>query len=317
MILCVHSCSKPEYSIPDWSKDSKTLLQQCEKELVSEVQTICWIHAATVLIQEDPKGDVSAACNNITEELWRDECYFRAAEELSILGRWQEGIRACRLSGRFEYDCIKHSYWREPFKNVPPNDAPLSDIKAEFEKIRSDTSVLLKGLPTATYNEGIANISAQFAHSLIVGKGRARADLAHEKGEFGAFFRTVYGIEGARILSARRELQVDAIVQSWEEKKDIVGIKSRRKSFTGRYYHNKRSKQERALSSIVSFGGYTRIQSKEPNIDITVAALEGIYSLPSASSSLFKPYINHQHPEIRLTARRLGKATRSPSHRRP
>ena len=298
-------------ALSKWSDSPPTLVKQCQAEGVEELQTICWIQAATqVMKKEENSAAAALLCQNIREELWLDECHFRIAEQSSIVGDWREGIRWCRQAGRFEKDCLKHAYWREPLQDLPALDAPASEIRASFKTLQSDISSLLAGLPPSLKNKGLYNISAQFAHSLVVGSGRARADLAHEPGMFGAMFRTVYGIEAARILAAKRSSKVEIILKNWREKKDIIGKPNRRESFKGRYQHNKPDTRERGAKRLTSFAGYTRLRSDDPEHDLIIAALEGFFIIESTPPAVYEAYIGHPSDEVRWTAKRLFRTTR-------
>ena len=75
------------------------------------------------------KGDVPAlagACAAVGTEIWRDECYFVASEELLRargIDAYPAGINLCLLAGRFRAQCLGHSVTRIT-GDAPAADAP-------------------------------------------------------------------------------------------------------------------------------------------------------------------------------------------------
>ena len=59
------------------------------------------------------------------EGTWRDECHFRAGEELGRAGHTIPGLRHCGQAGRFARNCITHTVWRLPRqRDLTPQDGP-------------------------------------------------------------------------------------------------------------------------------------------------------------------------------------------------
>lgn len=304
-------------SIPKWSKETAILVEQCKTERIPELQTICWVEAAAQSVRQKKQEQAVKICKEMSDGIWKRECYFRLGEELAIVGEWSDGIYWCTKAGQFAQSCITHSFWKKPLRDLPSIDASPQEIKAALEKLRTKTQEVLQHQSKSLLKQSLDNISAQFAHSLIVGSGRTRADLAHEKGNFGRLFRTVYGIEAARILSNRKELSLETILESWKAKKDIYGPQNKRSSFKGRYRHTKPPLQEKGSPRIVSFTGYSRLYVQDMEQDMKIAALEGAFWIESTKASFFKPYIRDTHNESRWTAQRLFQdLSQSSEHRR-
>ena len=129
-------------------------------------------------------------------------------------------------------------------------------------------------------------------------------DIAHENGKLGAHFRTVYGMEAARILTHRNQLDIEMIVQSWRENKDIYGIEEAY-SFNGRYKHRRSSSRERGLSKLIVFSEQSRLMDTDLEKDMYIAALEGAFWVSTTKADVFTPYLEHSDKEIRLTAKRI------------
>ena len=63
------------------------------------------------------RGDVAeakAACLKLEEGPWRQECNFRAGEELGGSGHIEAGLEHCQEAGRFRTFCLTHLAWHIP-----------------------------------------------------------------------------------------------------------------------------------------------------------------------------------------------------------
>ena len=298
------SCSF-ETVIEPWPKETNSLINHCQEEPIAELQTICWIQAAAQSIQTQKKQQAIRICQKIQQQTWQRECYFRIGEELSMLGQWQAGLHWCSQSGPFAQSCITHSFWRAPMRTIPPIDTDASTLRKTLQKIQNDTESALKSSPDHLIRQSVDNIRAQFVHSFLVGSGQTRVDLAHEAGEFGAWFRTVYAIEAARILAEKQNYHPQTIVDSWRQKKDFYGSPDLKGSFKGRYRHTRIPKHEKTANRVLSFAGSSRIHVEDPALDIQIAALEGFFWVEQTPLNIFKAYQNHSIEEIRWTANRL------------
>ncbi|MEC7984998.1 MAG: hypothetical protein VX278_07535 [Myxococcota bacterium] len=304
-LIAILSCDSPPNTISPWPKETATLLEHCRDEAVSELQTICWIQAAAQSVRTDQKTQAFEICKQLDAPIWQRECHFRLGEELSIAGNWEEGLYWCSQSGSFAQSCITHSFWRGPFRDTPSVDADATLIKNELQHLQTTIETTLKQLPQELVRQSVDNIQAQFVHSLIVGSGQTRVDLAHESGELGAWFRTVYGIEAARIMSKKQQGEPSDIVEAWRKKQNIYGSSDRQHAFKGRYRHTRISKRERNSERVLSFAGSSRIYANDPEQDMYIAALEGFFWVESTSKSVFQPYTSHPVAEIRWTAERI------------
>ena len=221
------SCNAPETNIPEWHEKTGALIEQCKGETVPELKTFCWLQAGIQSAQEKNYSEAIKSCTQVSEKIWKSECYFRVAEARAINGEWLEAISLCGDAGRFAKNCVSHALWRTTLRGMPSNTASAAQIKEKLQVLKEDTQRILQRYPSFFVRNIVNNLEAQFTHSVIVGKGKTRVDLAHESGTFGAYFRTVYGMEAARILVQSHQLDIETIVQAWREERDIYGSKEK------------------------------------------------------------------------------------------
>ena len=98
----------------------------------AELRGECQLYAAfTVGSQRDE--DLDARCAEV-EGVWRDECYFLAAEDLRRRKRDLAGSGAlCKKSGRFVDDCSQH-LWQSPVKVIVDRHLRSLDLVAALEE---------------------------------------------------------------------------------------------------------------------------------------------------------------------------------------
>lgn len=51
-----------------------------------------------------------AACSQIVQDHWRDECWFELAEDRAGTGAWADAADACANAGEYRVDCARHLY---------------------------------------------------------------------------------------------------------------------------------------------------------------------------------------------------------------
>lgn len=58
-----------------------------------------------------PDLERAEACEQIVREHWRNECWFRYAEDLAAKDLWDEAIERCGHAGAYAGDCARHLWW--------------------------------------------------------------------------------------------------------------------------------------------------------------------------------------------------------------
>jgi hypothetical protein len=92
---------------PDATKAAESCLAISEESLRGDCQTT----AAVRLAHASRFTSATAVCDAIDHPMWKEECWFHAADEAGALGA--EAVDACRHAGRYRENCLGHAIGRE------------------------------------------------------------------------------------------------------------------------------------------------------------------------------------------------------------
>ena len=79
----------------------------CERLEVGNGRGECRVSASRSM----PDPERAEACSEIVREHWRNECWFRYAEDLAADARWDDAIERCGHAGTYAEDCARHLWW--------------------------------------------------------------------------------------------------------------------------------------------------------------------------------------------------------------
>lgn len=115
-------------------QDGHKALRLCNQLEDSDTRDHC---IASVI---DLSGDPSAAayaCPSVGAEVWKQECYFMAAEAAIRLNQDDDAQTWCRSSGSFAHRCLIHLWRRDAdslFRSIDPADAARA-IAEEYDRL--------------------------------------------------------------------------------------------------------------------------------------------------------------------------------------
>lgn len=281
----------------------------------------CRVQAAA---QFGTQGDAAAAqstCAQVPEGTWQQECHFRAGEELGAAGHTVDGLTHCAQAGRFSRNCLTHTIWRMPRDpDVTPATAP-ADITASWSELSAQVNGALANAEEGVLGEGEDVLRAQFGHNLYVGSGQAdpgaaRMDVGLSTETDGDWrlagaLRTGFALETARLLNQQDgTASVQAIVDIWNQRQaPPQGEPVPDHLRLGRYHTPILSPFESGEPHLPLYGGGLRLAAEDPEEDITIAALEAIYWLPTSPADAFVPWLDDPRPRVRRTAAKLVRLT--------
>ena len=275
-------------------------LESCEAIPLEGHATTCRVQVAADAGGRGDDALARRACDAVAEGTWRDECHFRAGEELGRAGHTDLSLRHCAEAGRFARNCVTHAAWGLP----PDTDLRSDDHDAvaasmtEFAQVAEDA---LSGAPEGVAPEAMDQLMARAWFNLYVGSGVA--DPTPTKGLEpwqAAQARTAWAIEAARLR------QGEDLVQSWVDGTALHGdALSDRRNVTGRYASPVLPEGVEAHPHVATYGGGARLKVEDPETDILIAVLEGLYFVESTPPERFALQLDDPVPELRWTATKL------------
>lgn len=299
MIWALLACGSPEPVL-----EAPATLEGCATLTLESLQTTCYVQTAADAGRTGDDATARAACLLTPEGTWRDECHFRAGEELGRAGFTDLSLRHCAEAGKFARNCVTHAAW-----GLPPDPALTSDGEAqaamlEFAQV---VSTALEGAPEGVGPEALDTLMSRAWFNLYVGSGVA--DPAPTRGLEdwqAAQARTAWAIEAARIS----ELGPDELVAAYESGTVLRGEPlAERKNVVGRYASPILPAEVERKPHTGTFGGGARLRAADPAVDIRIAVLEGLFFDEGTSPALFRTQLDSELPEVRWTAAKLTALT--------
>jgi hypothetical protein len=327
--LFLWACGSPPQSetpaadaLAPWPTEPEALLLRCASEPFEELAITCRVQAAAQFGIRGDSDRAQSICELLDEGTWRQECHFRAGEELGANGHTVSGLRHCAQAGRFSRNCLTHAGWRMPRDpNLTPMTPP-AQIIAGWGELSAQGTAALSGAPDGVDAEGLDVLLAQYGHNVYVGSGRldpkpARLDVGLTRGadwRLSGALRTGFAFESARLLAIAREpVSVEAIVALWEGQRELSGASVPDHLRLGRFHTPILSPHESSALHLPLFGGGLRLASERPEEDILIAALEALYWLPHTPADVFVPWLDDDREGVRRTAAKLVRITRGVS----
>jgi len=275
-------------------------LQSCDAIALEGHRITCRVQVAADAGGRGEDALARQACEGLDEGVWRDECHFRAGEELGRAGHTDRSLRHCADAGRFSRNCVTHAAW-----GLPPDATLRSDdheaVRAAMSEFAQITETALDGAPEGVAPEAMDQLMARAWFNLYVGSGVA--DPAPTKGLppwQAAQARTAWAIEAARLR------QGEDLVTAWVEDAVLRGEPlADRSNVTGRYASPILPEGVQDHPHVATYGGGARLKVEDPTIDTRIAVLEGLYFVDRSPAEVFVPYLEDPTPEVAWTAAKL------------
>ena len=292
------------HALAPWPDDPIELLERCATEPFAEVAITCRVQAAAKLGAAGKSRAAHAVCGEVPEGTWRDECHFRAGEELGHAGQAVAGLEHCALAGWFGRNCLTHTGWRLPRDPTLHPSIGAARISAAFDELDQQVVTALQDAGDGLDGEGRDIIRARFGFNVYVGSGEAHPDPARLPDPLGPALRTGFAIETARLLGEQASVQ--AIFEVWTgAHPPPTGASVAEPSRLGRYSLPLVAPGEHGTPHIPVFGGGLRPVGSTPDEDLTIAALEAMFWLESTPAETFLPFVDDPRERVRRTAIRL------------
>ena len=290
-----------------WPPDPEALLIICDDLPFEALAVTCRVQAAANFGLHGQAERAGEVCAQIPEGTWRDECHFRAGEELGRAGHTIPGLRHCAQAGRFARNCITHAAWRLPRQ---PDLSPAQGaavIAAAWDELSVQVTAVLQGIGDGLEGEGLDLIQARFGYNVYVGSGQTDPAAAQLPHPLGGALRTGLSIEVVRLMEATGQAPtVQDIVDLYTGTvPPLTGTAVTDREHLGRYHTPILSPHEAGQPHLPVYGGGLRLASLQPEEDIVLAALEALYWLPHTPADDFLPWIDNDTPDIRRTAAKL------------
>lgn len=253
----------------------------CANEL-TELQVPCRVEQASSAAKAGNVEAVATACNALTGP-WKEECAFRAGEELGRAGQAQAGLLWCAQAGRFSRFCLTHITWElQPGLSLPT-------------LLEASTHWPIQGEPSRAEVE--AHLRAKFWFDQYYGTGTADPTPARNASDADAA-----SARGAWALEAVRLQGPEIAAQAWKTGQVLQGNALPPTERVGRYDPPMPIPGEEQLPHVPTFGGSRRLIGENIDEDIQIAILEGIYFQMKNTGDLFIPALSSTSPRLRYTA---------------
>ena len=147
-------------SLKEWPNDADKIVEVCQSE--QQLAPICWVYAVTVLGQANQFDAAKAICRR-QSGIWKEECYFRLAEEISAKGDILLSIQQCKRVRKFRNNCFSHILTESPtgredkftkrqlFNNLGKWEAFDSVLASVEDAVKKDLLLLVLSLEEPRY----------------------------------------------------------------------------------------------------------------------------------------------------------------------
>lgn len=265
------------------------MLAACAQEPYPELAIGCRVEAAAQAANVGDLATLTAACSAIPEGAWRDECHFRAGEQLGKSGRTDASLAECAQAGDFGRFCITHSGWGLPATDTR-SPAELAALATRIipGKLGEDAARVLRS--RAWYNRYLGTGSSDPAAALAA------------TGDDAAPAHTAWALEAVRLAHS-----FDAAKATWEQQTPLQGAALPAAARVGRYDTFPDFPGEEAIPHVLTFADASRFVGADLDEDVDIALIEAIYFnlVPGPESGAgFARWLDDPRPRVRYTALR-------------
>ena len=296
-------------SLSGWPDDPAALLEVCAAQPFDELAITCRVQAAARFGERGDGVGAEGACALIPEGTWREECHFRAGEELGRAGKTTEGLRHCAAAGWYGRNCLTHAGWHLPPDPALISTVPPAALAAAADELLGAVDQALSGATDGVPGEGRDIVGSRFGYNVYVGTGVADPAPAHLDGPLGVVMRTGFGVEAARLLPNPTVEGILAVFRGVAPPPTGPALPERDR--VGRYTTPVPAPAEASVPRVPTYGGGLRLVGESVEEDATIAALEGLFWRESTDGAIFVSYLNDSRPLVRWTAAKLLRLTPS------
>ncbi|MEY3212078.1 MAG: hypothetical protein RIT28_2559 [Pseudomonadota bacterium] len=288
-------------------------LASCAEVAFAELAIPCRVGVAA---EAGKAGDIALAeeaCALVPDGLWREECHFRAGEELGKAGYTDRALRFCARAGDFARNCVTHAAWGlPPEPGLSPAD-PSRALAALDEQLNIYTAGL-NGAAPGVQGEGVDILLSRAWFNLYVGSGSADPAAARgAEGEHGPHARTAWALEFVRLANLPPDQAVEAALAVWRGESPVpTGAALPPGPKVGRHTSPIVAEGVRAQRHAATFGGGVRLVGESVEEDLTVAVIEALFFNEGTLPPAFVAYQDDPRLTVRLTAWKLWGLTAPP-----
>jgi len=283
-------------------------LSQCEPLEFPEIQSICRV---TVAARSAASGDARGAmlaCTAIDEGLWREECHFRAGEELGRLGNVERSLEHCALAGEYARNCVTHSAWGMPA--VEGLDSRSSNALQEVERFGTSAQIILGRAGEGVTGEGVDVLLSRAWFNLYFGSGVADPSVAKEAtGIHANHAMTAWALEAVRLLApdglAVSPDIISRVSSAWHGNEPFPEGYKKLHRRVGRYSSPIVPDDARTHEHVGTFGGGIRLVGDNDEDELLIATLEALYFREGTPPEIFEPFLSYSSDKVRWTAGKL------------
>jgi hypothetical protein len=283
-------------------------LSQCEPIEFPEIQSICRVSvAARAAASGDDRGAM-LACSAMDEGMWKEECHFRAGEELGRLGNVERSLEHCALAGEYARNCVTHAAWGMPA--IEGLNSRSENALQEIERFGSSAQIILGRAGEGVSGEGLDVLLARAWFNLYLGSGVADPEVAREAvGLHGSHAMTSWALEAVRLLAPDGSVVPSNIVsmvsRAWHGRDSVPEGYEKLHRRVGRYSSPILPDDARVHEHVATFGGGVRLVGDNEEDELLIATLEALYFREGTPPELFGPYLTHASDKVRWTAGKL------------
>lgn len=259
-------------------------LKRCADEPFEELATICRVEAAARAGREGDVALATTACTAQTTSDWREECYFRAGEELGRTTHLQDALRFCAQAGRFARFCTTHVGWQ-----LPPETPGTAGEWAGFaeqllpKELKEEGSDILRARWWFNHYYGTGNLDPAAA------KAAPAPEAPHAWG--------AWALEAVRLTGSAA-----AARDAWAAGTILTGPALPPAERVGRYDVPILIEGEAELPHVRTFGGSRRLVGETPEEDLDIALIEALYFAATTPGEAFAPFLDDPRPRVRYAA---------------
>ena len=264
---------------------ARSSLEECAAVEVEELRTLCYVEVAATKAGLGQDEQARAACAAIPEGVWREECHFRAGEELGRKGETDLALRHCAQAGDFSRNCLTHTFWGLPLGQDLRSDQPAR-VLAAMDEFLVTVDVALEGSDLQV--EARDGLLARAWFNVYVGSGIADPAAARAAVEGQApYARTAWALEAVRLLE---DPSLEGALGAWDQV--LLGEPTDRR--LGRHARPVIPDALRDAPMVGIFGGGARLTDPDPEVDVPRGVIQRIEALFQQVEQGLAPKVLHQ-----------------------
>ena len=282
----------------------------CAATPIPEASALCWLSVGAEAAEVGEIPRAVEACSSIELPIWRDECFFQAAEGGALKGHLEQSLSLCSQAGYHLTACFLHlAWWARPddLLESAGGESALERVEGALAQVHPT----LEGPAPKDRATAEAHWTTALWFDALYGQGRADpVPLGTVPEEHAAAARTAFAFEAVRLAQAKEPAQqiVGTVLSTWRgELPALEGAELPRRCWGGSTT-SPPSPNTHALTTPVVHGG-ERLLAADIEEDLTIATLEALYFTRSTTPAEFSAWRDDPRPLVRATAARIHRLT--------